>query len=69
MQEDNKLRVNLKHPTHYILLWTAYIDNYYNIYKTPKKKNYKYPVKMYWIPSKLKYKNTKFIYRWHLTKK
>jgi len=62
MQEYNKLRVNLKHLAHYILAWIAYIDNYYNIYKTPKKRNYKYLVRMYWMPSKLKYKNAKFMH-------
>jgi len=68
MQEDNELRVNIKYLVYYILLWIVYIDNYYNIYKALKKKNYKYLVKMYWIPSKLKYRNVKFIYRWHLIK-
>jgi len=63
MQEDNKLRVNLKHLAHYTLSWIIYIDDYYNIYKTPKERNYKYLVRIYWMPSKLKYKNTKFIYR------
>jgi len=38
------------------------MDNYYNIYKVLKKKNYKYLVKIYWMPSELKYKNTKFMY-------
>ena len=42
MQEDDKLRVNLKYLVYYILLWIVYIDNYYNIYKALKKKNYKY---------------------------
>jgi len=51
-----------------MLSWIAYIDDYYNIYKTLKERNHKYLVRMYWIPSKLKYKNAKFIYRWHLTK-
>jgi len=62
MQEDNKLRVNLRHLVYYTLLWIVYIDNYYNIYEVLKKKNYKYLVRMYWMPSKLKYRNTKFIY-------
>jgi len=61
--------VDLKYLAHYTLLWIAYMDNYYNIYKVPKKRNYKYLVRMYWMPSKLKYKNTKFIYGWHLIKK
>jgi len=68
MQEDDKLRVNLKYLVYYTLLWIVYIDNYYNIYKTPKERNYKYLVRMYWMPSELKYRNIKFIYRWHLTK-
>jgi len=68
MQEDNELRVNLKYLVYYTLLWIIYIDNYYNIHKALKKRNYKYLVRMYWIPSELKYRNTKFIYRWHLTK-
>jgi len=38
------------------------------MYKTPKVRNYKYLVRMYWMPSELKYKNTKFMHRWHLTK-
>jgi len=69
MQEDNELRVNLKHLAHYTLLWIIYINNYYNIHKVLKKKNYKYLVRMYWMPSELKYRNAKFIYRWHLTEK
>jgi len=38
MQEDNKLRVNLKHLVYYTLSWIIYIDNYYNMHETPKKK-------------------------------
>jgi len=63
MQENNKLRVNLKHLVYYTLLWIVYMDNYYNIHKVLKKRNYKYLVRIYWMPSKLKYKNAKFIYR------
>jgi len=63
MQEDNKLRVNLKHSVYYTLLWIVYIDDYYNIYKILKKRNYKYLIRIYWMLSKLKYKNAKFMYR------
>jgi len=62
MQEDDEPRINLKYLAHYTLLWIVYMDNYCNIYEAPKKKNHKYPVRMYWIPSELKYRNTKFIY-------
>jgi len=47
MQEEDKLRVNLKHLAYYTLSWIAYIDNKYKIHKTPKARNYKYLVKMY----------------------
>jgi len=63
MQEDDKLRVNLRYLVYYTLAWITYIDNYCNIYEALKKKNYKYLVRIYWMPSKLKYKNTKFMYR------
>jgi len=69
MQEDDKLRVNLKYLAHYTLSWIVYIDNYYNIYKTPKVRNYKYLVRIYWILSEAKYKNTNYMYKWHLAKK
>ena len=69
MQEDNKLRVNPKYLVHYTLAQIVYINNYYNIYKALKEKNYKYLVRIYQMPSKLKYRNTKFIYGWHLIEK
>jgi len=47
MQEDNELRVNLRHLVHYILSWIVCVDNYYNIYKALKIRNYKYLVRMY----------------------
>ena len=68
MKEDNELRVNLRYLVHYILLQIAYGDDYYDIHEALKKKNYKYLVRIYWIPSKLKYRNAKFMYRQHLTK-
>ena len=67
-EEDNKLRVDLRYLVYYTLLQIAYINDYCNIHKALKKKNHKYLVRMYQIPSELKYRNTKFIYRWHLTK-
>ena len=33
LKDKNKLRVNPKHAAYYILLWIAYIDNIYNIYR------------------------------------
>jgi len=68
MEEDNKPKVNLKHPIYYTLLWIIYINNKCKMYKTPKARNHKYLVRMYWIPSELKYRNAKFMHRWHPTK-
>jgi len=52
-----------------MLLWIIYIDNYYNIHKAPKARNYKYLVRMYWILSETKYRNADYIYGWHLAEK
>ena len=46
--EDNKPRVNLKHPAYHILLWIAYVDNLYNIHLILKKKQQRYLIRMYW---------------------
>jgi len=68
MEEDNKPRVNLKYPAHYILLWIVYINNKCEMHKALKARNYKYLVRMYWMPSELKYRNAKFMHGWYLTK-
>jgi len=47
LKDKDKLRVNLKYAAHYILLWIAYVDNIYNIYRALKDKNRKYLVKIY----------------------
>ena len=36
------------------------------MYRALKIKNKKYPIKIYQALNKLKYKNAKYIYRWHL---
>ena len=45
--KDNKLRVNLKHLAHYILLQIVYIDNLYNIHLILKKKLQRYLIRIY----------------------
>jgi len=37
------------------------------MHKAPKAKNYKYLVRMYWMPSELKYRNAEFMHGWYLT--
>ena len=68
IEEDDELRVNLKHLVHYTLLWIACIDDYCDMYETLKVRNYKYPVRMYQMLSELKYRNAEFMYGWHLIK-
>jgi len=63
IQEDDEPRVNLKHLVHYTLSWIAYIDDYCDMHKTPKARNYKYLVRIYWMPSKAKYRNANYMYR------
>jgi len=69
MQKDDEPKVNLKHLAYYTLLWIAYVNDYCNIYEALKARNHKYPVRIYWIPSELKYRNADYIYRWYLAKK
>ena len=45
--EDNKPKINPKHLVHHILSQIAYIDNLYNIYLALKKKQQRYPIRMY----------------------
>jgi hypothetical protein len=47
LKSEDKLRVDLKHPAHYILAWIVYIDDMYEIYKALKVKNKKYLVRIY----------------------
>ena len=48
-----------------MVLSALYISIDY-IYRAPKIKNKKYPIRMYWVLKELKYRNAKYIYRWHL---
>ena len=66
LKNKDKPRVNLKNLAHYILAQIVYIDNQCDIYKALKVKNKKYLVRIYQMPDKCKYRNTKYIYRWHL---
>ena len=36
------------------------------MHRAPKAKYKKYPIRMYWALKELKYRNAKYIYRWHL---
>ena len=66
LKDKDKPRVDLKHLAYYILVQIIYIDNQYNIYRALKAKNKKYLVRIYWILDEQKYRNAKYIYRWHL---
>ena len=49
-----------------MLVQIVNIDNKCNIYRALKIKNRKYPIRIYQVLDKLKYKNAKYIYRWYL---
>ena len=66
LKDKDELRVNLSYLAHYILSWIAYIDNTYNIYRALKDKNQKYLIRIYWALDEKRFRNTKYIYKWHL---
>ena len=43
----DKAQVDPKYLAHHILLWIAYIEDIYNIYRVLKDKNYKYLTRIY----------------------
>ena len=45
--KDNKPKINLKHLAYYTLLQIVYIDNLYNIHLILKKKQQRYPTRIY----------------------
>jgi len=65
LKDKDKLRVNLKYIAYYTLSWIACVDNTYNIYRAPKNKNRKYLVRIYWALEEKRFRNAKYIYRWH----
>ena len=65
LKDKDKLRVNLKYIAYYTLLWIAYVDNICNIYRVPKDRNRKYLVRIYWALEEKRFRNAKYIYRWH----
>ena len=46
--EDDELKINLKHLVHYTLLQIACVDDLCNIYLILKKKQQRYPIRIYW---------------------
>ena len=66
LKDKNKPRVNLRYLAHYILAQIVYIDNIYNMYRTPKDKYYKYLIRMYQIIEEKRYRDAKYIYSWYL---
>jgi len=57
LEKDNKLKINPKHSAYYTLSWIACVDNYCNLYYTPKAKHSKYPKRMNWDDSEKKFQN------------
>ena len=55
--------MHLKHLAYYMLLWIAYIDDQYGIYKRPKEQNSSYLKRTDQKYNNKRYINAKFIYR------
>jgi len=68
LKSKDKPRVNLKYAAHYTLLWIACVDNICNIYRALKDKNWKYLARIYWALEEKRFRDTKYIYRWHPVK-
>ena len=49
-----------------MLVWIIYINNKYNMHRALKIKYKKYLIRIYWVLKDLKYRNAKYIYKWHL---
>ena len=60
--KDDKPRVDLRYLVYYTLLWIAYIEDYYKIYKIPKVRYSKFLERTKWNSGEEKFRNTKFIY-------
>ena len=46
LEPKDKLKINLRHPTHYTLLWITCVDDYCNIHHILKNKHSRYPRRM-----------------------
>jgi len=66
LKNKDELRVNLSHLAYYILSWIAYMDNVSNIHRALKDKNWKYLLKIYWALEERRFRDARYIHRWHL---
>jgi len=41
------------------------VDDIYNIYRVPKNKNRKYPLRIYWALEEKRIRNAKYMHGWH----
>jgi len=62
LKDEDKPRVDLKHLAYYTLAWIVYMDNIYNIYRTPKDRYYKYLIRIYWIIGKKRYRDVRYMH-------
>ena len=58
LKDKDKLRVNPSYLAYYTLLWIAYMDNIYNIYRALKDKNRKYLVRIYWALEEKRFRDS-----------
>jgi len=66
LKSKDKLRVDLSYLVYYTLLWIACVDDFYNMHRALKNKNRKYLVRIYWALEEKRFRDAKYIYKWHL---
>ena len=64
-QDEDKLRNDFKYLAYYTLSQIAYIDDYCRMHQYPKQKAKQYLERIYWPQASRRYRNAKFLYRWH----
>jgi len=69
LQENDEAWVDPRNPAHYMLSWIACVNNLCKIYAALKASNTRYPERMDWRLEEKRYRDVKFIYRWHLALK
>ena len=64
-QDEDELQDDFKYLVYYMLSWIACVDDYCRMHQYPKQKAKWYLERMYWPQASRRYRNAKFLYRWH----
>ena len=64
-QDKDEPQNDFKYLVYYTLLWIAYVDDYCRMHQYLKQKAKWYLERMYWLQANRRYRNAKFLYKWH----